>query len=105
MRRLCSSATSTALWVDATGDFSADRVLAMQERLNTMVSPTQSCVPEKLPQTGYQPAAASAADRLQVSLAFDIEAMHEVLETLRASSDVRASFILSMYPSMLTPLR
>ncbi|KAJ6539043.1 P-loop containing nucleoside triphosphate hydrolase protein [Mycena capillaripes] len=57
---------SSVLWIDTTGDFSAVRAAEILER---------SDVPD----------ASAALERLQVSLAFDVDSVHEVLEELRFS--------------------
>ncbi|KAH9949902.1 P-loop containing nucleoside triphosphate hydrolase protein [Amylocystis lapponica] len=61
---------SGVLWMDTTGDFNPERIPAL------------------LPEVNGE-AAATVLERFQVALAFDIEAAHEVLETMRLSLSVR----------------
>ncbi|KAI0715829.1 P-loop containing nucleoside triphosphate hydrolase protein [Cerioporus squamosus] len=64
LRHLARTANSSVLWIDTGGEFSPERVALLLEQLEGPYSPT-------------------ALERLQVSLAFDIEAAHEVLEAVR----------------------
>ncbi|KAJ7667699.1 P-loop containing nucleoside triphosphate hydrolase protein [Mycena polygramma] len=57
---------SSVLWIDTTGDFSAIRAAEMLEHFDV-------------------PGASVALERLQLSSAFEIDAVHEVLEELRLS--------------------
>ncbi|TBU41488.1 P-loop containing nucleoside triphosphate hydrolase protein [Dichomitus squalens] len=66
IRHLSFVEDSTVLWIDSSGEFSAERVSTIIPRMEG-------------------PYSATALQRLQVSLAFDIEAVHEVLESLRQS--------------------
>lgn len=66
LRHLSTVFDSSALWIDTTGDFAPERIPAMLEHY-----------------TGQ--AASTVLERLQVALAFDIEAAHEVLDELYAS--------------------
>ncbi|KAM5539255.1 hypothetical protein V8D89_007128 [Ganoderma adspersum] len=69
LRHLANAGDSSVLWVDSGGEFSPERVALLLEQLGG-------------------PYSATALERLQVSLAFDIEAVHEVLEELRQSLTV-----------------
>ncbi|KAI1797084.1 P-loop containing nucleoside triphosphate hydrolase protein [Ganoderma leucocontextum] len=66
LRYLAHVEYSGALWIDSGGEFSPERVALVLEQLGGPYSST-------------------ALERLQVSLAFDIEAVHQVLEELRQS--------------------
>jgi len=57
---------SSVLWIDTTGDFSAVRAAEILELYDV-------------------PGASLALERLQVSVAFEVDAVHEVLEELRLS--------------------
>ncbi|KAI9000477.1 P-loop containing nucleoside triphosphate hydrolase protein [Trametes punicea] len=72
LRHLSRIDDSSVLWVDSSGDFSPERVSAMLAQISGEYSE-------------------SALERLQVSFASDIEAVHEVLETLRQSFAARSS--------------
>ncbi|KAH9847228.1 P-loop containing nucleoside triphosphate hydrolase protein [Lenzites betulinus] len=72
LRHLTQVRDSSALWIDSGGDFSPERVNLMLEEMIT-------------------PDAHTVLERLQVSLAFDIEAVHDVLESLRQSLSSRNS--------------
>ncbi|KIP08228.1 hypothetical protein PHLGIDRAFT_23644 [Phlebiopsis gigantea 11061_1 CR5-6] len=69
LRRLSNDASSAAHWIDTAGDFSAERVSRALANITAL------------------PFAETAAERLQVSIAFDVEAIHEVLETMRTDLD------------------
>ncbi|KAI0649543.1 P-loop containing nucleoside triphosphate hydrolase protein [Trametes meyenii] len=73
LRHLSRVDDSSVLWVDSTGDFSPERVSLMLEQMDGAPSST-------------------ILERLQVSMVFDIEAVHEVLETLRQSMGARSSY-------------
>ncbi|RDX56980.1 P-loop containing nucleoside triphosphate hydrolase protein [Lentinus brumalis] len=64
LRHLTRTANTSVLWIDSGGEFSPERVALLLEQLEG-------------------PSSATALERLQVSLAFDIEAAHEVLEAVR----------------------
>ncbi|EIW57144.1 P-loop containing nucleoside triphosphate hydrolase protein [Trametes versicolor FP-101664 SS1] len=73
LRHLAQVNDSSVLWIDSNGEFSPERVSTMLEKMDGEVSLT-------------------ILERLQVSLAFDIEAVHEVLETLRQTLSSRSSY-------------
>ncbi|KAI0671322.1 P-loop containing nucleoside triphosphate hydrolase protein [Trametes maxima] len=73
LRHLSRVDDSSVLWVDSTSDFSPERVSLMLEQMGGTHSP-------------------NILERLQVSMAFDIEAVHEVLETLRQSMGTGSSY-------------
>ncbi|PIL35313.1 hypothetical protein GSI_02038 [Ganoderma sinense ZZ0214-1] len=66
LRHLAHVGDSSVLWIDSAGEFSPERVALVLEQIGG-------------------PHSATALERLQVSLAFDIEAVHAVLEELRQS--------------------
>ncbi|KAH9838306.1 P-loop containing nucleoside triphosphate hydrolase protein [Rhodofomes roseus] len=69
LRHLSSDHNVGALWIDTTGDFSADSIPRLLESYE-----------------GHSPEAVSTTlERLQVALAFDIETAHDVLEMLRTT--------------------
>ncbi|KAG6828880.1 hypothetical protein H0H92_006436 [Tricholoma furcatifolium] len=69
LRHLSESEDARAVWVDTTGDFSVERAA---EILKTFESEASS----------------TALERLQISLAFDIESVYNVLEQLKSSYNV-----------------
>ncbi|RPD59693.1 P-loop containing nucleoside triphosphate hydrolase protein [Lentinus tigrinus ALCF2SS1-6] len=71
LRHLTRTANSSVLWIDTGGEFSPERVALLVEKLEGPYSTT-------------------ALERLQVSLAFDIEAAHEVLEAVRQALSAAA---------------
>ncbi|KAI0366187.1 P-loop containing nucleoside triphosphate hydrolase protein [Pilatotrama ljubarskyi] len=73
LRHLSRAEDSSVLWIDSSGEFSPERVTHMLEQLGNEFSPT-------------------VLERLQVSLAFDIEAVHEVLETLRRTVSANTGY-------------
>ncbi|KAI0697970.1 P-loop containing nucleoside triphosphate hydrolase protein [Cytidiella melzeri] len=73
MRQLSTHADHAALWIDTTGDFSVDRIHLISAAYDKM------------------PSAHSAAERLQLSLAFDVNTVQEVLESLRTSYSLSGS--------------
>ncbi|TFY64123.1 hypothetical protein EVJ58_g2823 [Rhodofomes roseus] len=80
LRHLSSDHNVGALWIDTTGDFSADSIPRLLESYE-----------------GHSPEAVSTTlERLQVALAFDIETAHDVLEMLRTTLS---------YGHQLTPMR
>ncbi|KAF7355043.1 p-loop containing nucleoside triphosphate hydrolase protein [Mycena sanguinolenta] len=66
LHRLVHHPQSSVLWIDTIGDFSAARAAQFLELYDL-------------------PGASLALDRLQVSVAFEIDAVHDVLEELRLS--------------------
>ncbi|KZT07752.1 P-loop containing nucleoside triphosphate hydrolase protein [Laetiporus sulphureus 93-53] len=70
LRHLSSVYDAAALWIDTTGDLAIDRISDLLESYRG-------------------DAKATVMDRLQIALAFDIEAAHEVLESLRLSLSLR----------------
>ncbi|KAI0787380.1 P-loop containing nucleoside triphosphate hydrolase protein [Fomes fomentarius] len=66
LRHLTQVATSIVHWIDSSGEFSPERVSSLLAQLKG-------------------PCSSTALERLQVSLTFDIEAAHEVLESIRQS--------------------
>ncbi|KAI0351774.1 P-loop containing nucleoside triphosphate hydrolase protein [Trametes cingulata] len=70
LRHLSRADDSSVLWIDSSGEFSPERVSHMMEQLGDEVSP-------------------AILERLQVSLAFDIEVVHELLESLRQTMSSR----------------
>ncbi|KAJ7283493.1 P-loop containing nucleoside triphosphate hydrolase protein [Mycena rebaudengoi] len=64
LRHLSCRPQSSVLWIDTTGDFSAGRAAEILEMEDG-------------------PGACTALERLQVSLAFEVDAVHDVLEELR----------------------
>ncbi|KAI0741913.1 P-loop containing nucleoside triphosphate hydrolase protein [Daedaleopsis nitida] len=66
LRHLTRNQHASALWIDSSGEFSPERVAQLLDQLGG-------------------PYASTALERLQVSLAFDIEAVHDVLESVRQS--------------------
>ncbi|GJF00066.1 P-loop containing nucleoside triphosphate hydrolase protein [Phanerochaete sordida] len=62
MRHLSLNPSSGAMWIDTTGDFSVDRVMPVLKILDS------------------HPGAETAAERLQISLAFDIGSIQEILD-------------------------
>ncbi|KAL1940160.1 hypothetical protein VTO73DRAFT_9111 [Trametes versicolor] len=73
LRHLAQVSDSSVLWIDSNGEFSPERVSTMLQQMDGDLSP-------------------NILERLQVSLAFDIEAVHEVLETLRQTLSSRSSY-------------
>ncbi|OJT03212.1 DNA repair protein RAD51 -like protein [Trametes pubescens] len=73
LRHLAQVRDSSVLWIDSNGEFSPERVSMMLGQMEGELSPT-------------------ILERLQVSLAFDVEAVHEVLESLRQTLSSRSSF-------------
>ncbi|KAF7975714.1 hypothetical protein HWV62_8673 [Athelia sp. TMB] len=69
LRHLVNNASSAALWIDTTGDFSADRA---SQLVHLHAGQAQS----------------TAMHRLQVSLVFDIEAAHDILDALSSALSV-----------------
>ncbi|KAI0760960.1 P-loop containing nucleoside triphosphate hydrolase protein [Trametes elegans] len=67
LRHLIQVPDSSVLWIDSSGEFAPERVSLMLEQL------------------GAESSSSRVLERLQISLAFDIEAVHEVLESLRRS--------------------
>jgi RAD51-like protein 3 len=63
---LLANADSYALWIDTSGDFSAEKTAQLVRHFDIAVSD-------------------KVLERLQVSLSFDIEAVHDVLEALHIS--------------------
>ncbi|OSC97693.1 P-loop containing nucleoside triphosphate hydrolase protein [Trametes coccinea BRFM310] len=80
LRHLVTVSDSSVLWIDSSGEFAPERVSNMLDQMRGEYS-------------------ASALERLQVSLAFDIEAVHEVLETLRESMASRNASSYSEFPT------
>ncbi|EKM58400.1 uncharacterized protein PHACADRAFT_91096 [Phanerochaete carnosa HHB-10118-sp] len=76
MRHLSLIPASAAMWIDTTGDFSADRLTPVVQSLT------------------HHPAIATAAERLQISLAFDIESMQEVLDSLQHGTQASRTRLL-----------
>ncbi|KAJ7507452.1 hypothetical protein B0H11DRAFT_1967133 [Mycena galericulata] len=66
LRHLVERPQSGVLWIDTTGDFSAVRAGEILEVFDG-------------------PGASTALERLQISLAFEVDAVHQVLEDLRLS--------------------
>ncbi|OBZ72267.1 DNA repair protein RAD51 4 [Grifola frondosa] len=66
LQHLVHSHEAGALWIDTTGEFSAERVSVLLQSYDGQATST-------------------ALERLQVALAFDIEAIHDILEMLRLS--------------------
>ncbi|KAI0955918.1 hypothetical protein AcV7_006457 [Taiwanofungus camphoratus] len=88
LHHLSTVRDSGALWIDSTGEFSADRIPILLE----------SCNGE---------AVSTVLDRLQVAIAFDIEAAHEVLEALRlslSSNTQSPPFVRCIVIDSITPL-
>ncbi|KAI9061202.1 P-loop containing nucleoside triphosphate hydrolase protein [Trametes sanguinea] len=79
LRHLATVGDSSVLWIDSSGEFAPERVSLMLDQMNGEYT-------------------ASALERLQVSLAFDIEAVHEVLESLRQSMTSRNASSYSELP-------
>ncbi|KAG1872111.1 P-loop containing nucleoside triphosphate hydrolase protein [Suillus tomentosus] len=66
IQHLLCDADSCALWIDTSGDFSAEKTAQLVRHFDVAVSD-------------------KVLERLQVSLGFNIEAVHDVLEALRIS--------------------
>lgn len=64
IQRLLADVDSCALWIDTSGDFSAEKTAQLVRHFDVAVSD-------------------KVLERLQVSLGFNIEAVHDVLEALR----------------------
>ncbi|KAL4247992.1 P-loop containing nucleoside triphosphate hydrolase [Abortiporus biennis] len=67
LRHLCGNADSTIFWIDTKGEFSPERASSLINQFS---------------EYSY---ASTALDRLQVHLAFDVDAVEEALESLRPS--------------------
>ncbi|KAG6900577.1 hypothetical protein C0993_008294 [Termitomyces sp. T159_Od127] len=86
LRHLSGFSQSRVVWVDTTGDFSAENSAQILKTFNSE-------------------AASTALDRLQVSLAFDIEAAYNILEELKAPSATWSNTQLSCIVfDSITPL-
>ncbi|KAI0326484.1 P-loop containing nucleoside triphosphate hydrolase protein [Cubamyces sp. BRFM 1775] len=72
LRHLARTSDSSVLWIDSSGEFSPERVSLVLAQIPGEYS-------------------ATVLERLQVSLVFDIEAAHEVLETLRQVMSMRGA--------------
>ncbi|KAG1734176.1 P-loop containing nucleoside triphosphate hydrolase protein [Suillus lakei] len=66
IQRLLAEAESCALWIDTSGDFSAEKTAQLVRRFDVAISD-------------------KVLERLHVSLGFNIEAVHDILEALRVS--------------------
>ncbi|KAJ6510136.1 P-loop containing nucleoside triphosphate hydrolase protein [Mycena vitilis] len=88
LHHLVHHSQSSVLWIDTTGDFSAIRAAEMLEHFD-------------LPGTSV------ALERLQLSSAFELDAVHEVLEELRLSfnpdSGIRA-IVLDAITPLFSPI-
>ncbi|KAI0635525.1 P-loop containing nucleoside triphosphate hydrolase protein [Trametes polyzona] len=73
LRHLSQIGDSSALWIDSSGEFSPERVSRMLEKIEG-------------------PCVASVLERLQVSLVFDIEAVHDLLESIRQTLSSRGDY-------------
>ncbi|CDO71803.1 hypothetical protein BN946_scf184939.g27 [Trametes cinnabarina] len=80
LRHLANVGNSSVLWIDSSGEFAPERAALMLDQITGEYS-------------------ASAPERLQVSLAFDIEAVHEVLESLRQTMSPRDESAYTEHPT------
>ncbi|KAF8240706.1 P-loop containing nucleoside triphosphate hydrolase protein [Tricholoma matsutake] len=87
LRHLAHHGQSSIIWMDTTGDFSADRANQILISYDTQ-------------------AASTALERLQVSLAFDVDSVHRVLDALRSSlnSDATGLKVDCIVVDAITPL-
>lgn len=88
IQRLLGDADSCALWIDTSGDFSAEKTAQLVRQLDLAVSD-------------------NVLERLQVSLGFNIEAVHDVLEALHislSSSRTVAPTVRCIVLDSITPL-
>jgi len=87
LRHLAYHDQSCISWIDTTGDFSIDRAIQLLDSYATQ-------------------AASTALERLQVSLAFDVHAVQEVLDELGYSlnSDASAPKVDCIVVDAITPL-
>ncbi|EIN09827.1 P-loop containing nucleoside triphosphate hydrolase protein [Punctularia strigosozonata HHB-11173 SS5] len=88
LQLLCRNPQASALWVDTTGDFAAEEVSDIIAGFDSE-------------------AKATAAQRLQVTLAFDVEAAHDVLDTLQqliSSERMPGEHIRIVVIDSITPL-
>ncbi|KAL0956865.1 hypothetical protein HGRIS_002973 [Hohenbuehelia grisea] len=90
LRHLSNFPESFALWIDATGDFSAERATQLLD----------SCA-------GSQAECETVLDRLQVSLAFDLDSAYEALDSARValeSSTAIQYIVIDTITNLLSPL-
>ncbi|KAJ7638534.1 P-loop containing nucleoside triphosphate hydrolase protein [Roridomyces roridus] len=91
LRHLVEQPQSSVLWIDTTGDFSVTRA-------------------EEILQNFDGPGASTTLDRLQVSLALEVDAVYEVLEDLRLSFNMSrvqgivVDCVTPLFSSLLSPV-
>ena len=85
LRYLCIEANSRAVWIDTTGEFTSNRTSTILQRCAGLVRASESSACSISHTEFVQPAAETALGRLEVAVAFDFTAMHEVMDTLQAN--------------------
>lgn len=88
MRNLSSRPDHNALWIDTTGDFSIDRVVPILQSFHHLVYFSECHVSSYTVYSRHQPGVDTAAARLQLALAFDLDTLYEVLRPLESSYQV-----------------
>lgn len=88
LRHLSSDYNVSALWIDTTGEFPADRMPSLIESCKGNVCNQYGVMKSVGCCSRHAQASSTALDRLQVALAFDVETAHEVLEMLRSTLSV-----------------
>jgi RAD51-like protein 3 len=89
LRLLVEDNDSGAIWIDTTGDFSVQNAKDMLVLYEGIVRISNFGDNMKL--IDMMQGASTALDRLNISLAFDIDAAYDVLETVRSDCSVRCT--------------